>query len=158
MSESAEDGATRFFVVGNIPNLGNDESQPYAAAVATDLLLAGWPLLDKEENKNDVEDEEVLYSHAERFLTQQRPPVSDINITVNGSLSPKIGEFSPGDWCCVAINDEFVRMRLASDLEPRDTIIVRKIDGFKVSVPDTPSFPEKVDLTLVTEPEVDKIG
>ena len=49
-------------------------------------------------------------------------------------------------------------MRLASDLEPRDTVIVRKIDGYKVRVPDVPSFPEEVELVLVTEPEVDKIG
>jgi hypothetical protein len=49
-------------------------------------------------------------------------------------------------------------MRLASDLEPRDTVLVRKIDGFKVKVPDSPSFGEEVELVLVTEAEVDRIG
>ena len=49
-------------------------------------------------------------------------------------------------------------MRLASDLEPRDTILVRKIDGYRVSVPDTPTFGEEVELILVTEPQVDTIG
>ena len=34
----------------------------------------------------------------------------------------------------------------------------RKIDGYKVSVPDGTTFPEKVSLTLVPEWEVDKIG
>jgi hypothetical protein len=158
MEENAEDSATRFFVVGNIPDLGEDASQPYAVASNTDLLLQGWPLIDQEETRNETGDEEALYAHAQRYLTESRPPISDINVRVNGSLSPKIGEYVPGDWCAIVINDEFVRMRLASDLEPRDTVLVRKIDGFKVKVPDSPSFGEEVELVLVTEAEVDKIG
>jgi hypothetical protein len=158
MDENAEDSATRFFVVGNIPDLGEDASQPYAVASNIDLLQQGWPLIDQEETRNETGDEEALYAHAQRYLTEARPPISDINVTVNGSLSPKIGEYVPGDWCAIVINDEFVRMRLASDLEPRDTVLVRKIDGYKVKVPDTPSFGEEVELILVTEAEVDKIG
>jgi hypothetical protein len=158
MEESAEDAATRFFVVGNIPDLGDDISQPYAVASATDLLAAGWPILDGEETRSEESDELALYGHAQRYLAESRPPISDIKVKVNGSLSPKIGEFVPGDWCSIIVEDEFVRMRLASDLEVRDTVIVRKIEGFKVSVPDTPSFPEETELLLVTEPEVDKIG
>jgi hypothetical protein len=158
MDESAEDSATRFFVVGNDSDLGEDASQPYAVASATDLLAAGWPLLDQEETRNDTSDETRLYAHAQRYLAEMRTPISDISVTVNGSFSPKIGEYAPGDWCSIIVNDEFVRMRLASDLEPRDTVIVRKIDGFKVTVPDVPSFPEEVQLILVTEPQVDTIG
>ena len=158
MEESAEDAATRFFVVGNIPDLGDDISQPYAVASATDLLAAGWPILDAEETRSEESDELALYGHAQRYLAESRPPISDIRVKINGSLSPKIGEFVPGDWCSIVVEDEFVRMRLASDLEVRDTVIVRKIEGFKVSVPDTPSFPEETELLLVTEPEVDKIG
>ena len=158
MDESAEDSATRFFVVGNDADLGEDTSQPYAVASATDLLADGWPLLDQEESRNDESDEGALYAHAQRYLAEMRTPISDISVTVNGSLSPKIGEYAPGDWCSIVVEDEFVRMRLASDLEPRDTVLVRKIDGYKVRVPDVPSFPEEVELLLVTEPEVDKIG
>ena len=158
MEESAEDAATRFFVVGNIPDLGDDASQPYAVASADDLLLAGWPLLDQEETRNEESEESALYAHAQRYLAESRPPISDIKVRVNGSLSPKIGEYVPGDWCSIIVDDEFIRMRLASDLEVRDTVIVRKIDGYRVSVPDSPSFGEEVELTLVTEPEVDKIG
>jgi hypothetical protein len=158
MDENAEDSATRFFVVGNNADLGEDASQPYAVASAVDLLADGWPLLDQEESRNDESDEEALYAHAQRYLAEMRTPISDISVTVNGSLSPKLGEYAPGDWCSIVVEDEFVRMRLASDLEPRDTVLVRKIDGYKVSVPDVPSFPEEVELLLVTEPEVDKIG
>jgi hypothetical protein len=158
MEENAEDSATRFFVVGNNADLGEDASQPYAVASATDLLADGWPLIDQEESRNDESDEEALYEHAQRYLAEMRTPISDISVTVNGSLSPKLGEYAPGDWCSIVVEDEFVRMRLGSDLEPRDTVLVRKIDGYKVSVPDVPSFPEEVELLLVTEPEVDKIG
>jgi hypothetical protein len=158
MEENAEHAATRFFVVGNIPDLGSDASQPYAVATATDMLLNGWPLLDANETRSEAQDEELLYSHAERYLTESRPPISDIKVRVNGSLSPVIGEYVPGDWCSIIVEDEFIRMRLASDLEVRDTVIVRKIDAYSVTVPDTPSFGEEVELTLVTEAQVDKRG
>jgi len=171
IDESAENAATRFFVVGSTGDLGEDASQPYAVATATDLLDLGWPLLDAEEsidsvnmtpteasNSVDTTSEETLYKYAQRYLTEFRPPVADIAVTVNGSLSPKVGSYVPGDWCSLAINDDFVRERLASDLEPRDTILVRKIDSFSITVPDTPTFPETVTLNLITEWEVDKRG
>jgi len=158
VKESAENAATRFFVVGNISDLGDDISQPYAAATATDLLEAGWPLLDQEEEKNDTADEQKLYDHAVRYLNEFRPPVADVTIRVNGSLDPQVGTYAPGDWCSIVADDEFVRMRLASDMEVRDTVLVRKIDAIKVNVPNNPSFPEDVDLDLVTEWEVDQRG
>lgn len=158
IKESSENAATRFFVVGNISDLGADTSQPYAAATATDLLDLGWPLLDQEETKQDISDETALYGHAERYLNEFRPPVADITISVNGSLNPVVGSYAPGDWCSIIADDEFVRQRLSSDLEVRDTVLVRKIDAVKVTVPDTPSFPEQVSLDLVTEWEVDKRG
>ena len=77
---------------------------------------------------------------------------------MNGSLNPVVGTYFPGDWCSIIANDEFIRQRLSSDLEVRDTVLVRKIDSIKVNVPDTPSFPEQVSLELVTEWEVDRRG
>jgi hypothetical protein len=47
-------------------------------------------------------------------------------------------------------------MRLATDLEPRGDVIVRKIVGYTVSVPESPSFPEKVTLNLETEWKEDR--
>jgi hypothetical protein len=158
IDESAEDAATRFFVVGNIGDLGADASQPYAAAAATDLLEQGWPLLDIDEAKNDISDETELYDHAFRYLSEFRPPVADMTVTVNGSLNPVVGSYAPGDWCSLIIDDYFVQQRLASNLEPRDDIVVRKIEGFSVQVPDNPSFPEVVSLKLIQEWEIDKVG
>lgn len=158
MSESAENSATRFFVVGNIGDLGADISQPYAVATDTELLDAGWPILDMQESKNDIYDEQTLYSYAQRHLAEFRPPVTDIDVIVNGSLDPVVGSYAPGDWCALIIDDAFVRLRMLSDLEPRDNILVRKIEGFEVSVPDGTPFPEEVKLQLIPEWEVDKVG
>lgn len=156
--ESAENSATRFFVVGSDNNLGNDASQPYAVAADTDLLAEGWPLLDADESKGGVYNETELYNHAKRYLSEFRPPVADMQVTVNGSLSPTVDTYKPGDWCVLIIDDDFVKYRLTTTLEPRSDLILRKIDGFKVSVPDNPSFPEQVSLSLIHEWEIDKVG
>jgi hypothetical protein len=158
LDEKSDDAATRFWMGGNIDDLGEDASQPYAAAAATELLLQGWPLLDQVENDNEVGDEELLYDTAVRYLSEHQPPIGDIQVSVNGSLPPVIGSYAPGDWCSIIADDPFVQLRLASDLEVRDTVIVRKIDSIKVNVPDSPSYPEKVDLVLIAEREVDSVG
>ena len=155
VDENAEDSATRMWVSGNNDGLDGEASQPYAAATSTDMLAGGWPVLDLIEEKNDVQTaiagEEALYEYAKDFLDEARPPEATFSIDVNGSINPVVGDYLPGDWCSIIIDDEFVRLRLGSDLEPRGDIIVRKIVGYKVSVPDTPTFPEKVTLELISE-------
>ena len=158
MEESAREAATRFWVLGDIGDLGDEASQPYSAASAVDLLAAGWPLLEDTEKTKETGDEDTLAAYAEQYLNESRPPNSNFEITVNGSLQPVVGSYDPGDWCSIIFTDEFVNLRLASDLEIRDDVIIRKSDSFSVSVPDSPSFPETVSLTLVTEPQVDKVG
>jgi hypothetical protein len=157
IDESAEDSATRMWVGGNNDGLDGEASQPYAAASALDLLGAGWPILDQiESSSNDQAGEAMLYNYAEEYLLEARPPDMSFSISVNGSLSPVVGDYIPGDWCTIIVDDDFVRMRLGSDLEPRSDVIVRKIVGYKVSVPDSPAFPEKVDLELISEFKEDR--
>ena len=160
VDENAEDTATRMWVSGNNEGLDGEASQPYAAATSTDMLATGWPVLDLIDEKNDVQTtiagESALYDYAKEFLDEARPPEATFTIEVNGSVSPVVGDYLPGDWCSIIIDDEFVRLRLGSDLEPRGDIIVRKIIGYKVSVPDTPTFPEKVSLELISEWKEDR--
>jgi len=160
LNENAEDSATRMWVGGSADGLDGTASQPYAAAASKDLLNQGWPLLDEIEEKNDVDTvaagKEALYNYALDFLGESRPPEATFNIEVNGSLDPVVGSYYPGDWCSIILDDEFVRMRLATDLEPRGDVIVRKIIAYTVGVPETPSFPEKVTLTLQTEWKEDR--
>jgi hypothetical protein len=157
IDESAEDSATRMWVGGNNEGLDGEASQPYAAASSLDLLGAGWPILDQiESSSNDQAGEAMLYDYAEEYLLEARPPDMSFSISVNGSLSPAVGDYIPGDWCTIIIDDDFVRMRLGSDLEPRSDVIVRKIVGYKVNVPDSPAFPERVDLELISEFKEDR--
>ncbi len=163
LEESAEDAVTRMFVSGE-NDLGPDAGPPIGVATNTDLLLGKgivgrrWPLLDESESVEGVEDELLLYSYAEKYLNESRPPDSKFEIKVNGALSPEVGEYAPGDWCSVRVEDEFVKRRLQTDLEPRDDVLVRKIDAVKVSVPDGPSAPETVTLILTAEWGVDAVG
>lgn len=154
LDESAENSATRFFAVGS------DDTISVASSV--DLLNGStgraWPLLDDDYKLKDIADKSVLYGHAIRYLTENRPPDAALTLSVNGSLDPLVGTYNPGDWCSLIVDNDFVRQRLISDLEPRDTVIVRKIDSISVTVPDGTTFPETVNLILVPEWEVDRFG
>ena len=173
MSENAENSATRVFVVGNDNKTGSGSEVAYSGASAVALLADGWPVLDKKETKewpiqtaqsayvdpiDNYDDETAYWQYADRFLRESKPPIGDFVISVNGSLNPVIGAYNPGDWCSIVVNDNFVKRRLSSVLEPRKDVIVRKIDSIKVSVPNNPAFPEQIDLQLVTDWQVDKIG
>jgi uncharacterized Zn finger protein len=161
IEESAENSATRFFAVGE-NDLGPSAGPPFSVASSTDLLDGSsgrkWPLLDADEKVSAVNDETALYAYAAKYLTESRPPDGKLTVNINGSLEPVVGSYGPGDWCSLIVEDRFIQARLLSDLEPRDTVIVRKIDVISVSVPDGTTFPEKVDLTLIPEWEVDKRG
>jgi hypothetical protein len=164
IEESAEDAATRFFVVGNIEDITDDASQPYSAAIAPEYLNnprgRSWPLLDQTEQLDKVDDEIALYNYAGDYLYESLPPIGTYSISVNGSLDPIVGSYEPGRWCIIAIDDEFVRSRIGSDQEPddpaRDGVLLRRINSYKVSVPDSPTFPETVELELITDWKVDK--
>ena len=164
IDESAENSATRFFMVGNVGDLGDDASQPYGVAVDTNLLypttgtMRPWPLLDDTHSDQDIYDEDLLYSYAQRYLAEAKPPDMKINVSVNGSITPAVGSYSPGDWCTLIVDDDFIQQRLTNDLEPRGDLMVRKIDSISVSVPDGATFPEKISLSLVPEWQADQIG
>jgi hypothetical protein len=157
IDESAENATTRFFQTGNDSELSQQGLQPRAVAVADDLLDAGWPLLDGMDAE-DTTTKDILYSKAQKNLFEDRPPIGEFSVVVNGSLEPQIGSYSPGDWCSLILDDSFIRLRLASDDEIRKDLFVRKIAGYKISVPDSPAFPEKVTLELLTEWEADNLG
>jgi hypothetical protein len=162
LEENAEDAATRFFVQGNVSDLSDEASQPYAVASDTELLNnklgRSFPLIDAMEVINNTADEDILYDYAEEYLYESKVPMGDISISVNGSITPTVGSFYPGDWCTIIIDDPFILARLANDQEPRNDIIVRKINSYKVSVPDNSFFPESVTLELITDWKVDKTG
>jgi len=156
IDESAEQAATRMWVVGNDPYLSGDASQPYAAVSDLTLYDDGWPILDQKETRQSDYAEEKLREHAQEFLYEARPPIGDIKVSVNGSVYPIVGSFYPGDWCGLVIHDDkFLLQRLAHPLEPRDDVIIRKIVGFSVNVPDGAALPEEVSLELIEDWKLD---
>jgi hypothetical protein len=173
LSENAENAATRMFTTADSPGAGSDLPPRYSAATDTELLANGWPILDATEKVDwsaspvdmiNVDDwgnydiERDLYNTATRYLKQSRPPMGEYSITINGSLDPVVGSYNPGDWCQVIINDDFISERLNSYLEPRNNLILRKIESINVSVPNSPAFPEQITLNLIPEWQVDTSG
>jgi len=158
LDESAEEAATRMWVVGASGNSGEGVEQPRAGATKTSMLEDGWPLLDATEQMEDQSGTLALYKQAESFLEESLPPIDTLDVKVNGSLDPQVGTYKPGDWCSLVFDDLYMQMRLASSQEPRDNIMVRKIMGYKVTVPDSFGIPESVDLDLMRDSEVDGVG
>jgi hypothetical protein len=117
-----------------------------------------WPLLDDDESSDSISDEDELYGYAERYMSENRPPLGAFSVSVNGSIEPVVGSYAPGDWCSLIVNDDFIKQRLSSDLEPRNNILLRKINSYSVQVPDSVTFPEKITLQLIPEWQVDKRG
>jgi hypothetical protein len=173
LSENAENAGTRMFVTADNGGSGSESSPRYSAATDTELLANGWPILDATEKVDwsaspvdmiNVDDwgnydiERDLYNTATRYLKQSRPPMGEYSITINGSLDPVVGSYNPGDWCQVIINDDFIAERLNSYLEPRNNLILRKIESINVRVPNSPAFPEEITLNLIPEWQVDTSG
>jgi len=159
LEESAEEASTRFWMIGSDGGTGTDNAtKSYVGVAAKSLLESGWPLLEADESNDKLDFNKEITEHAYRYLNETQPPTGKFDLSVNGSIDPIVNSYQPGDWCSIVINDQFVRDRLASDLEPRDDVIVRKILSYDVTVPDTPSFPETVSLTVVPEWDVDKRG
>lgn len=149
-SESAEDAGTRAFMVGNQEGLADGASQPYSAGVLENYLLSGWPLLDIAESDSSTSDETILAGIAESYVQESAPPMGEITVSINGSISPVLGTYSVGDWCTIIVRDEFFQMKLKNDAELRDDVLVRKITKLSVSVGDASPIPETVSLTMLS--------
>jgi hypothetical protein len=149
------------FVNGN-EDSGEDYGANIGVATLTGFLSGShdrkWPLLDFDEDAKDANDKPTLYSYAKRYAQESAPPMGDFAINVNGALEPVVGSYAPGDWCSIVVNDPFIQKRLSTDLEPRDTVLVRKIESINVVVPDGVTFPEEVTLTIIPEWEADTFG
>lgn len=158
VEESAENAATRMWVVGNQDGLGSEAAQPYAAESNMEYLDAGWPLLDQVESESSVSTQPKLSGLATEYLIESRPPIGNITISVNGSLEPSIGSFAPGDWIALVFTDQFMKERLASSQELRQDVLLRKIVSYNVSVPNVASFPEMITIDLIEDWQVDKRG
>jgi hypothetical protein len=159
LKESSENASTRFWMVGSDGGTGTeDATKTYVGVAAKNLLNTNWPIIEAENSDDKLDFLVDISDRAYRYLSETQPPTGEFTVTVNGSLDPIVNTYQPSDWCSIIVNDPFVKERLLSDLEPRETVIVRKITAYTVEVPNNPSFPEQVSLTLIPEWDVDKRG
>ena len=156
LNESAEKSASRTWVVDNKNDLGSEAAPFYGSYTNIPYLSDLFPLLDIAITDKDLptESDESIVPFAREMGYRLAPPVGDYRIVVNGSIAPEVGTYIPGDWCVIIPNDEFINNRLRVPYENRSGLLVRKIGSYKVSVPDSPAYPETVELELLVEWEV----
>ena len=160
LTENSNAAATRTWVIdnANAGGTGAVAEKKYASYTNLSYLEKDWPLLDLlvTDREINAENDQQVFTHAFEIGYKNSPPVGEYSVTVNGSFDPGIGTYKPGDWCVLIPGDSFVSKRLRPPYENRENILVRKISSFNVSVPDNPTFPETVQLELVSEWEVSK--
>lgn len=158
LSESSDNAATRTWMVDSTNDLDSGASKYYGSYTNLPYLQENFPILETAITDKDlsVSSDEQVAPHAKEAGYRLAPPIGFFTVSVNGSVSPQVGTYAPGDWCVVIPNDRFIGYRLRPPYENRTDILVRKIRSMKVSVPDYPAFPEVVELELVPEWEVNE--
>jgi len=153
LSESADSASTRTWMVDSTNDLDSGASKYYGAYTNLPYLNENFPILETAITDKDLSvfSDEQVSPHAKEAGYRLAPPIGFFTVSVNGSISPQVGSYAPGDWCVVVPNDRFIGYRLRPPYENRTDVLVRKIRSMKVNVPDFPAFPEVVELELVPE-------
>lgn len=156
LNENSDAASTRTWVVDSGNDMGGVAAKYYGGYTNLTYLEDGYPILDSAITDRDlsVASDEQVEPHAKQAGYRLAPPIGNFSVTVNGSLQPVVGTYKPGDWCVVIPNDSFINNRLKPPYENRTGLLVRKIRGYRVNVPDFPAFPETVELELIPEWEV----
>lgn len=154
LEESAEDAATRTWLIDSDNDLGGEASKYYGSYTNIPYLSgSNYPIIDYIVTGRDIKvsNDEQVSKYAKEIGYKNSPPVGRISVSVYGSIEPVAGSYYPGDWCVIIPNDAFINKRLSPPYENREGFMVRKIKSYSVSVPDFPTFPETVSLELVAE-------
>jgi hypothetical protein len=158
LNESSDSAATRTWSVDSGNDLGAGAARYYGSWSNTAYLNDNWPIIEKAHTDRDylvgAGGDAAMQPYAKAIGYREAPPIGTLQVSVNGSFLPEVGSYRPGDWCVIIPNDPFINQRLKLPYENRSNILVRKIVGISVDVPDNPSFPEIATLDLVAEWEV----
>jgi hypothetical protein len=108
---------------------GSDVSTPICIHEDTAKYGDGWPLLEAETAHDTVTDIPTLLSYTRADQAAASLPVVIPTIVVNSSMDPALGQYAPGDYARVIIQDEFMingidtTLRIASiNVSPGDTV------------------------------------
>lgn len=73
------------------------------AAIASDTIAAGYPLLDSAASYSTVTDQDTIDSHARADLAANDRPWLTWKVTLQ--VSETVGQMRPGDWCTIRVGD-----------------------------------------------------
>jgi hypothetical protein len=149
-SDTMEGAATRYWVTGD----GQGPDKVIGNWVNDSLLTGGqqrennynanFPLYDEVDlsRHSRTKSQATLDNYAEKYGKKAEPPIVVWDVTVLGGRSPVLGTYRPGQWAKFIIQDD--------DLG--DTIkFTRRILEMNVTVPDSGSSHESVELVLTNE-------
>lgn len=161
LAETADEAATRYYVVGGAPEglTVGEEFKPRGVWNNDVFLAADWPLIEAIDSSRhpNVAGQATLDGYAKVYGQRARPPVPTWTVTVNGDMDPTIGSYKAGDWCQIVTNeDKFILSRIAQSAhrpedDPTGTGLIKRIMGFSVEVPTVSQFNETVTLELADE-------
>lgn len=98
---SSDDSAMRVYTIGE----GEGTTQKVAIADDTEALAAGYPRYEKSASYKGVKVQSTLVSHAQSILQESRNPIVDISIKVRGNDDPYVGDYAPGDWVRIKLDN-----------------------------------------------------
>lgn len=102
-----EDG-TRFATAMLTSGAGENDAMIASSATATDLIDAGYPLIEATTVYKDVTEQATLDGHAAGDLAARSSMPGPPSITVRGDVDPVLGSWRVGDQCQIRIDDEWM--------------------------------------------------
>lgn len=94
LTEDATKQATRIYADG----AGDGPTMLQATADRTDIVDAGWPLLEDALALKDITVQSTLQAHATGVVNARALPVTVAAVTVNATGDPALGEWVVGDY------------------------------------------------------------
>lgn len=135
-----EDGSTvanSYTVVG----AGSNDGQIQRTATNTNLLSAGWPLLQDVGNYVDITDPNLLGNLAIGRLTAAQYPPVNLQVVVPPYVDPILGTYGIGDD---------IRVRILDDFFPNGLDAVYRLVALNVTPGETSGERATLSLTLKT--------
>ena len=89
------------------PGAGSELEMKLASAQDLDLIQnAEFPWTEADAASKDVEDQDILQSHANAGMQAARRPVETWDVSVQASISPMLGQYGPGDFAQFTVPED----------------------------------------------------
>lgn len=89
-----------------VPGVGTERSQLFGLAQSSELVNAGYPLLEVEEAHSSTEVQATLDSTAAGLVARRSRPLEQWSLQVRADADPVLGTYQPGDSAIVRVEDD----------------------------------------------------